>query len=84
MPTKKIMKSEKYKVPTLEQRSSELSPSGFDSLIAYLPKKMTYGALEGGNHQPNSQLEYCQVRYSIPDEVGWSITTFGLKFRLKY
>ena len=80
MLTKKIMKSEKYKVPTLEQRSSELSPSGFDSLIAYLPKKMTYGALEGGESPNKLKLEYYHAHNNIPNELGWFIATFGLKY----
>ena len=68
MLTKKIMKSEKYKVPTLEQRSSEQSPSGFDSLIAYLPKKMTYGALEGGESPTKLKIG---ILSSALQHTGW-------------
>ena len=55
----------KYKVPTREKRSSEKSPSGFDSLISYLPKRWHMGLWRGGNHQQQEMKKQIAQRLRV-------------------
>ena len=69
---KKILQSEKILSPSSRETIIRMIPLRFRFPNHLPPQKMTYGALEGGNHQ--AKLD--------PDGFGWFISTFGLKYSL--